>query len=161
MLASYQNDRSEMKICQIFGSLGLIFRTTITAGVWASPCNSAHRPQIKCTMQTQSRHPLPARLHSLAAMAGLLERLEQQPSSASAAQYRDVARQITALLAQLEVDEHLHALLNAAPATAELYENMRYAVAGLCRAPLDDALRGELTATAAIAQARKTTHLPG
>jgi hypothetical protein len=105
-------------------------------------------------MQTQSRHPLPARLHSLAAMAGLLERLERQPSSASADQYRDVARQVSALLADVPVDEHLHALLNAAPAAAELYENMRYAVAGLCRNPLDEALNAELAATAAIAQAR-------
>ncbi len=106
-------------------------------------------------MQTQSRHPLPARLHSLAAMAGLLERLEHQPSSASAEQYRDVARQVTTLLTNVAVDEHLHALLNAAPAAAELYENMRYAMAGLCRTPLDDALNAELAATAAIAKAKQ------
>jgi hypothetical protein len=87
-------------------------------------------------------------------MAGLLERLEHQPSSASPEQYRDVARQVTALLAAAPVDEHLHALLNAAPAAAELYENMRYALAGLCRAPLDSALQAELAATAAITQAR-------
>ncbi len=107
-------------------------------------------------MEIQSRHPLPTRLHNLAAMASLLERLEQQPSSASAEQYRDVARQVSALLVDVEVDEHLHLLLNAAPATAELYENMRYAVAGLCRAPLDEALSAELMATSAIAQASKT-----
>jgi hypothetical protein len=105
-------------------------------------------------MEIQNRHPLPARLHSLAAMAGLLERLEQQPSSASAAQYRDVARQVSTLLAQVDVDDHLHALLNAAPATTMLYENMRYAVAGLCRAPLEDALQAELAAAAAITLAR-------
>jgi hypothetical protein len=106
-------------------------------------------------MEIQSRHPLPARLHNLAAMAGLLERLESQPTSASAEQYRDVARQVSALLVDAEVDEHLHLLLNAAPATAELYENMRYAVAGLCRAPLDVALSAELAAQVAIQGARK------
>jgi hypothetical protein len=110
-------------------------------------------------MEIQSRHPLPVRLHNLAAMAGLLERLERQPSSASAEQYRDVARQVSALLVDVEVDEHLHLLLNAAPATAELYENMRYAVAGLCRAPLDAALSAELATHAAINGARKVTPL--
>ena len=101
-------------------------------------------------MSTQAQHPLPARLHSLAAMAGLLERLERTPSSASAEQYRSVARQVSALLAQAEPDEHLHRLLDIAPATAELYENQRYNIAGLCRAPLERALNAELAATAAI-----------
>lgn len=106
-------------------------------------------------MQTPTRHPLPARLHSLAAMAGLLERLEHQPSTASAAQYRGVAQQVSVLLAKAEPDAHLHALLDAAPASAELYENMRYDLAGLCRAPLEDALNAELAAAAAIAKARQ------
>jgi hypothetical protein len=106
-------------------------------------------------MQTDTRHPLPARLHSLAAMAGLLERLEHQPLSASAAQYRGVARQLTALLSAAEPDSHLDALLAAAPGTAELYENLRYAHAGLCRAPLETALNAELAASAAIDRARQ------
>jgi hypothetical protein len=98
-------------------------------------------------------HTLPARLNSLAAMAGLLERLDRQRSSASAEQYRRVARQVSTLLAQAEPDEHLQFLLNAAPASAMLYENLRYDVAGLCRAPLEMALNAELAATAAIKKA--------
>jgi hypothetical protein len=108
-------------------------------------------------MQTDTRHSLPARLHSLAAMAGLLERLEHVPAnsqSASAEQYRGVARQVSRLLSEAEPDELLHKLLNAAPATAELYENLRYDVAGLCRSPLEMALNAELSAGAAIAKAR-------
>jgi hypothetical protein len=108
-------------------------------------------------MSTQTHHPLPARLHSLAAMSGLLERLERTPSSASADQYRSVARQVSALLAQAEPDEHLHRLLDIAPAAAELYENLRYDIAGLCRAPLERALNAELQASAAIASARRRT----
>jgi hypothetical protein len=107
-------------------------------------------------MQTQTRHILPARLHSLAAMASLLERLERQPRQASAEQYRSVARSVTDLLALAEPDAHLDALLAAAPATTELYENMRYGMAGLCRAPLEEALNAELAATAAITQACKS-----
>jgi hypothetical protein len=105
-------------------------------------------------MKTDTRHVLPARLHSLAAMAGLLERLERQPSSASAAQYRGVALQVLGLLAVAEPDAHLDALLGAAPATAELYENFRYAHAGLCRSPLEQALNAELAACAALSRAR-------
>lgn len=105
-------------------------------------------------MKIETRHVVPARLHTLAAMAGLLERLEHQPSSASSDQYQAVARQITALLSQAEPDAQLHALLDAAPATAELYENLRYEAAGLCQAPLEKALNAEMAAAAAIARAR-------
>jgi hypothetical protein len=105
-------------------------------------------------MNTPSVHTLPARLNSLAAMCGLLERLDRQRSTASAEQYRSVAQQVKALLAAAEPDAHLQALLNAAPASAMLYENLRYDIAGLCRAPLEQALNAELAATAAIRKAR-------
>jgi len=87
-------------------------------------------------------------------MAGLLERLDRQPRQASAEQYRSVARQVATLLAQADADAHLQALLAVAPAAAELYENQRYAIAGLCRAPLEAALNAELAAVAAIGRAR-------
>lgn len=102
----------------------------------------------------QAQHTLPARLHTLATMAALLQRLEQQPMRVSAEQYRAVAGHVVALLAQAEPDDHLHALLSAAPAAAELYENLRYDVAGLCRSPLDAALNAEIAAGSAIAKAR-------
>lgn len=115
-------------------------------------------------MSIETRHPLPARLHTLAAMAGLLERLEASPPSAhtgaSAEQYRSVAMCVQALLADAlagpGLDEDLHRLLRAAPHTADLYENMRYDMAGLCLQPLERALNAELAAGAAIAQARLT-----
>ena len=105
-------------------------------------------------MDAKTRHPVPTRLHTLAMMAGLLERLESAPGSASAAQYQGVARQISELLAEAEPDARLNALLDAAPATAELYENLRYAAAGLVRAPLEVSLNAEMAASAAIAKAR-------
>ena len=106
-------------------------------------------------MQAHLRPALPARLNPLAAMALLLQRLDEQPRQASAEQYRGVARQVLTLLATAEPDPHLDALLAAAPAAAELYENMRYELAGLCRAPLEAALNAELAAASAIAKARK------
>jgi len=106
-------------------------------------------------MKTDARQPLPARLHPLAAMANLIERLERAPLQASAEQYRGVARQIGTLLAQAEPDGFLDAILNASPATSQLYENLQYERAGLCRAPLEAALNAELAASAAITRARQ------
>ena len=51
-------------------------------------------------------------------------------------------------------DEHLHRLLQAAPHTADLYENLRYEMAGLCLHPLDTALAAELAASSAIERVR-------
>lgn len=100
-----------------------------------------------------TRHPLPARLHALASLAGLLERLEQAPATVSPEQYRGLVRQITGLLAEAEADTDLHRLLDAAPHTAVLYENLRYDIAGLCRMPLEAALNAEMAATAALKHA--------
>jgi len=98
---------------------------------------------------------LPVRLRTLAAMATLLEKLERDPRTASAGQYRAVAQQVARLLAETPTDTFLDALLAAFPATAELYENLRYQHAGLCRSPLERALNAELAATAAIDGARR------
>lgn len=97
---------------------------------------------------------LPASLHALAAMASLLERLERTPRQASADQYRAVAQQVQLLLAAAEPGAALDALLQAAPATAELYENLQYTHAGLCRSPLEAALNAELATSAALAALR-------
>jgi len=106
-------------------------------------------------MQADTTLRFPARLHALAAMASLLERLDGQPRQASAEQYRAVARQINDLLADAEPGAMLDALLSMAPATAELYENIQYAYAGLCRSPLDTASDAELAAKAAITKASR------
>ena len=101
-------------------------------------------------MHTDTPLRLPARLHNLAAMASLLEKLERQPLSASAAQYRDVVGRVSSLLAEAESDAFLHALLDIAPATAQLYENLNYRLAGLCRSPLEAASAAELEAAAVL-----------
>jgi hypothetical protein len=88
-------------------------------------------------------------------MAALLERLERTPRAASAEQYRSVVKRVDQLLAEAEPGEALHALLEVAPATAEIYENRQYAHAGLCRSPLDASLAAEKEAVAAIARSRK------
>jgi hypothetical protein len=107
-------------------------------------------------METSDR-TFPAALKDLAAMAVLLERLESQPCKATAEQYRHVARRVAKLLEAAEPGAALNGLLAVAPATAEIYENLRYAHAGLCLAPLDSAAAAEQAARAAIERARHAT----
>jgi len=107
-------------------------------------------------MEKTQGSTLPAALQPLAAMAVLLERLERMPRQASAGQYREVAQRVAELLAQAEPGDALNALLSAAPATAEIYENLQYEHAGLVRSPLDAALAAEREAAAAIVRARRT-----
>lgn len=90
---------------------------------------------------------LRARLEMLIALARLLERLEQSPSTASPAQYRQLVGRLNELLADdtLPADA-LDAVLGAHPAAAQLYENLHYASSGLCRSPLDRAVAAETLA---------------
>lgn len=93
---------------------------------------------------------LPSSLQTLQAMGVLLERLERLPRGAAASQYRDVVAAVRRLLGEAEPGPALDALLTALPATAELYENMNYAHAGLCRSPLDASLQAEQAARAVL-----------
>jgi len=105
-------------------------------------------------MQTSTPFVVPARLHSLVALASLLEKLDRLPRQASAEQYRAVAEQLSMRLAASPLDDALNTILLACPATAELYENLQYRHAGLCRQSLAPALAAEAAATALISRAR-------
>jgi len=104
-------------------------------------------------MNTAINVKVPAKLQALAATGMLLERLDRLPRSATAAQYREVALKAQQLLAQAQAGDDLNALLAALPAVSELYENLNYAHAGLCRSPLEAGLNAELAARASL---RKT-----
>jgi hypothetical protein len=106
-------------------------------------------------MQASRRVQLPARLQTLAVTAALLERLERDKRGASPAQYQALARQLRDLLAGCDPDLYLDALLDNFPATAEIYENLRYEHAGLCRSQFDTALKAEMAAVAVIEHARR------
>ena len=94
----------------------------------------------------------------LAMMARLLERLDRSTVPVDAGQYRTVAKHVADALAQAAPGPALQALLDAHPAAAELYENLNYRHAGLCRSPLDAALAAEMKAQAAIHAAAARTH---
>ena len=103
-------------------------------------------------MKTVTTITLPIDLQPLAAMGMLLERLERLPRTAAPSQYRDVVMQVQRLLGEAEPGAAFDALLAGLPATAELYENMNYAYAGLCRSPPEAALSAEVAARLAIAK---------
>ena len=97
----------------------------------------------------------------LALMARLLERLDRSAVPVDAGQYRSVARHVAEALAGAEPGPPLQAVLDANPAAAELYENLNYRHAGLCRSPLDLSLAAEMQAQAAIHRAAARTPRAG
>lgn len=92
---------------------------------------------------------------NLVMLARMLERLDRSGEPVDPQQYRGVVEHLTEVLRQAPYDAALEAVLQASPATAELYENMHYQHAGLCRSPLETALNAEIAARDAIAAARR------
>jgi hypothetical protein len=96
-----------------------------------------------------------ARLAVAHLLAQLLERLDRSAAPVGAAQYRSVVRHLAEEFGELQSHRGLPALLDAFPAAAELYENLNYGHAGLCRSPLERALEAELQARQLIERARR------
>ncbi len=88
-------------------------------------------------------------------LAQLLERIEASPAPVGAEQYRSVVHRLGEEIASLGSADGLSALLDAHPAAAQLYENINYNHAGLCRSPLERALNAEVQARALIDKARQ------
>lgn len=103
-------------------------------------------------MNELKRPSSPADLTVAFMLARLLQRMEAS-AAVDSRQYRSVVNHLAAELDKLPLDPRLDALLEAHPAAAELYENLNYAHAGLCRTPLEASLNSELLAAQAIARA--------
>lgn len=101
-------------------------------------------------MHATKRIEVPERLRVLVTLAQLLERLEHGTPRVGAEQYRSVVQHLAKELAAVPHDESVEVLLTVFPAMAQVYENMRYEQAGLCRAPLDAAAASEIEARALI-----------
>lgn len=86
---------------------------------------------------------LPPHLTAVFTLARLLQRLELSTTPVDAGQYRSVAERLAQALEAVPADEALSAVLQSHPAAAELYENLHYRHAGLCRAPLELAVEAE------------------
>lgn len=88
-------------------------------------------------------------------LAELLERLEHSAEPVGPEQYRSVALHLVDELHERQSDTALQALLDTHPAAAEVYENVNYQYAGLCRSPLERSLDAERQARQAIARAMR------
>ena len=93
---------------------------------------------------------------NLVLLARVLERLEHSAQSVDAEQYRSVVKHLASELALAPQDAGLRAVLQACPSAAELYENINYQHAGLCRSALEVAMAAESAARAAIENARRS-----
>ncbi|HJV63550.1 MAG TPA: hypothetical protein VJ743_21550 [Albitalea sp.] len=114
-------------------------------------------------MNATSPNTLPDRLKVVLTLAHVLQRLERGAGPVGADQYRSVAVRLSEELGRQPADAALQAILDAHPAAAEVYENLNYRHAGLCRAPLERALTAELRAREAIQRAarRESDRSPG
>lgn len=104
-------------------------------------------------MSSAVRIAVPAELLSLVRLAQLLEAVEHR--SVDPHQYRLLAEKLSAELGEHQGHDALAGLLDHFPAAAELYENLQYAHAGLCRAPLEMSLNSELAVRDLLARVRK------
>ena len=92
---------------------------------------------------------------NLVLLARVLERLEHSAQPVDAEQYRSVVSHLASELAVTSPEAGLEAVLQASPAASQLYENLNYQHAGLCRSSLDVSLAAESAARAAIDRARR------
>ncbi|HEX7867430.1 MAG TPA: hypothetical protein VF555_20900 [Variovorax sp.] len=88
-------------------------------------------------------------------LAQLLEKLEHSAVPVGAEQYRSVVEHLVHEFEDIEQGAELGRLLDAYPAAAEVYENLNYKHAGLCRSALDVSLAAEVGAREAIARAMR------
>lgn len=93
---------------------------------------------------------LPVELLSLVRLAHLLQGVEHQ--TVDPHQYRLLVEKLSAELRQHQAHPALATVLDHFPAAAELYENLQYAHAGLCRAPLEASLQSELATRELLAR---------
>lgn len=100
----------------------------------------------------------PPRPSVVQTLAHLLERLERSPVPVDPEQYRTVVVHLVQEFASVKPDGTLEAVLDSYPAAAELYENLQYQHAGLCRSALEFSLNAELRARDVIDRARRAAN---
>jgi hypothetical protein len=106
-------------------------------------------------MNATPSRAIPDHLTVVLTLAHVLQRLEGSREPVGAEQYRSVVAHLSDELAQVPPSADFQALLEAYPAAAELYENVNYRHAGLCRSPLELSLSAELKAREVIQRASR------
>ena len=98
---------------------------------------------------------IPDHLKVVLTLAHVLQRLDASSVPVGADQYRSVVSHLSDELDKLRADASLQAVLDGYPSAAELYENINYQHAGLCRSPLDASLSAEMKAREVIERVRR------
>jgi len=98
---------------------------------------------------------VPTELLPFARFAQLLQALDGQGGAADPHQYRLLVGKIATELQAHQGHEALPGLLDHFPASAEIYENLQYAHAGLCRAPLELSLTSEMAARSLLERVKR------
>ena len=98
---------------------------------------------------------LRSRLEQLIALGGVLERIEQRGMAVGAEQYRQLVGRIKHALEEDLPADARDAVLAAHPATAEIYENLHYAQAGLSRSSLERSVASEMRAAELLNRLRR------
>jgi hypothetical protein len=106
-------------------------------------------------MNAMPSKAIPEHLAVVLTLAHVLEQLERSREPVGADQYRVVVRRLADELASVPADAALQAVLDAHPAASQVYENLNYEHAGLCRSPFEHALGAEIRAREAIERARR------
>lgn len=120
----------------------------------AASCIPALQPQLLCMNATNTQSSS-SNLTVTHVLAELLERLEHSAAPVGAEQYRSVVEHLVNEFHLIPSGAELGALLDTHPAASELYENVHYDVAGLCRSSLDAAMNAERLARDAIERAMR------
>ena len=97
------------------------------------------------------------RLHTVVALAELLECVENGTAQASADGYRLLVQRLQVGLSQDFPADALQSLLNQYPATSQVFENMHYERSGLSRAPLERSVSSELMAVQILARVARAS----
>lgn len=106
-------------------------------------------------MASVVRLTVPTELLPFARFAQLLQTLDGQGAAADAHQYRLLVQKISTELQAHQGHDALPALLDHFPASAEIYENLQYAHAGLCRVPLEVSLTSEMATRSLLERVRR------
>jgi hypothetical protein len=122
-------------------------------------CFLGKTPQMSFMNATKPQSPKTS-LTVTHVLAELLERLEHSTQPVAAGQYRSVVLHLIDEFAEVEPGLGLRALLDTHPAASELYENVNYQQAGLCRSSLDAAMAAESQARQAISRAMSRVNNP-
>jgi hypothetical protein len=111
-----------------------------------------HRRRRRKIMSAPTLDSKRSNLETVVALAGLLERVERSGAPVGADQYQVLVQRLNRALGDALPVDALQAVLGSHPAAAELYENLHYAHAGLCRSPLEPAVAAEQLARDTLAR---------